>query len=114
MNQKMLELLGEHAAKYPKYLEQHFPHVFNKLLELWGTAEMGPYFDELIMSKRPNRRGFPVEAAREIWDLHKAYLALEGASARGDIWDVDVDDLTVDAARDAWKQAKAVKKEGDT
>jgi hypothetical protein len=116
MNQKMLEYLGEHAEKYPKSLEQQFPHVFQKLVELWGTTDMRPYFDELIMSNRPNRHGFPPEAVTEIWALSKVYSTLhpeheppEGISTFGDIWNVDVD-----AARDSWKQQQAVEKEQPT
>ncbi|MEZ0237202.1 MAG: hypothetical protein ACAH06_04000 [Methylophilaceae bacterium] len=113
MNQKMLEHLGEHADKYPTNLEQKYPHVFHKLVEFWGTTDMRPYFDELIMSNRPNRLGFPPETVTEIWALSKLYSTLhpeheppESISAFGDIWNVDVD-----AARDSWKQQQAGEKQ---
>lgn len=113
MNQKMLEYLGEHAEKYPKNLEQKYPHVFQKIVDLWGTADMRSYFDELIMSNRPNRLGFPPEAVTEIWALSKLYSTLhpeheppETVSTFGDIWNVDSD-----AARDNWKQQQAADKQ---
>ena len=106
MNQKMLELLGEHADKYPAHLEEGFPHVFNKLVELWGKPDMMPYIDSLVMSNRPNRRGFPFEVTAEIWALSKLYPTLhpdaappEGVSMFGDIWNLDSD-----AARHTWGQ----------
>ena len=107
MNQKMLELLGEHTDKYPKHLEQSYPHVFLKVVELWGTADMRSYFDELIMSNRPNRMGFPAEAVTEIWALSKVYSMLhpedeppETASDFGDIWNADIDGVR---DSDIWK-----------
>lgn len=76
MNPKLLELLGPHADKYPTTLERDFPHVFDKLVELWGTAQMWPYLDELMMSRRPGRQGFPDAAAAEIWALNSVYASL--------------------------------------
>jgi hypothetical protein len=105
MNQKMLEYLREHADKYPEHLEQNFPHVFEKLLEFWGTARMRPYFDELIMSNRPNRLGFPAEAVTEIWTLSRVYAELHpDASTESevtvveDVWNVDIE-----VGRGFWK-----------
>ncbi len=105
MNQKMLELLGEHADKYPKFLEQNYAHVLNKIVNLWGTAEMVPYFDDLIVSKRPDRKGFPDEAVKEIWDLNKIFLELFpefeppiGYATHGDIWSD-----SINAIKDPWK-----------
>lgn len=105
MNQKMLELLGEQQDKYPTHLEQTYPHVFYKLIELWGTPDLRAYFDELIMSNRPNRLGFPAEVVTEIWALSKVYSTQhpeqepsEAASMFGDIWNTDIDGV-----RDGWK-----------
>lgn len=109
MNQKMLELLGAQADKYPQVIEENFPHVFERLLELWGTADMQPYLDELMMSRRPGRQGFPSQAAAEIWALSAAYNKLypsaESESPLNDLWSSDTD-----AARDAWKQGLYSKK----
>ncbi len=116
MNQKMLDLLGEdYADKYPKFLEQHFPHVFQKMIELWGTNQMLAYFDELIMSNRPNRQGFPPEAVMEIWALHRVYSDLhpqdeieESETDIDDVWGVDID-----VERDSWKY-RAEKKSSES
>jgi len=75
MNQKMLALLGEQSDKYPAQLEAQYPHVFEKLLELWGTDGMHTYLDELMMSRRPGRIGFPEPISAEIWALSSVYSA---------------------------------------
>lgn len=112
MNQKMLELLGEYAAKYPQSLEQEFPHVFAKLLELWGTDQMHAYLDELVMSRRPGRRGFPEAAAAEVWEISSVYSKLyppaESNSPLNDLWSSDTD-----AARDAWKEVLTSKRKSE-
>ena len=93
MNEKMLALVQGNASQYPSYLEAHFPHVFNRLLEVWGTAAAEAYFNELMLSQRSNRAGFPPEATGEIWALHQAYSATRGSEPEGsDIWNVGSDD----------------------
>jgi hypothetical protein len=111
MNPKMQEHLGEHADKYPKALEEKFPHVFLKLVELWGTAQMRPYLDELIMSNRPNRQGFPADVVSEIWSINRIYSIQHpeqepdvGINIFGDVWGDDID-----VARDNWKQQQTHK-----
>lgn len=106
MNPKMQEHLGEHTDKYPKALEEKFPHVFLKMIELWGTPQMRPYLDELIMSNRPNRMGFPADVVSEIWAINRVYSTQHpeqepdvGINTFGDIWGDDID-----VARDNWKQ----------
>lgn len=96
MDAKMLELLQNHSSKYPAYLEAHFPHIFQKLLEVWNTAEAEAYFDELMLSKRADRGGFPPEATAEIWALHGIHSALresqQAQSENTDIWSSGSDD----------------------
>jgi hypothetical protein len=105
MNSRMQEHLGEHTDKYPKALEEKFPHVFHKMVELWGTPQMRPYLDELIMSNRPNRQGFPPEVVTEIWAISRVYSMQYpeqepdvGINTFGDLWGDDID-----VARDDWK-----------
>jgi hypothetical protein len=110
MNQKMVELLGEYADKYPKVLEEFFPHVFDKLIELWGKDEMHAYLDELMMSNRPDRKGFPDAAAAEVWEISsvyaKQYPPRTPLSPIDGLWSNDTD-----AARDAWKDMSSIKRE---
>lgn len=110
MNQKMLELLGDYKDKYPTTLERDFPHVFGKLLELWGSDDMHAYLDELMMSKRPGRQGFPDAVAAEVWEVSSVYAKLHPSSVPASpidgLWSHDTE-----AARDAWKEALSSKRD---
>ncbi|CAH1072459.1 hypothetical protein [Candidatus Nitrotoga sp. 1052] len=70
MNKELLQLLDGAEDKYPHTLEQQFPHVFNKILELWGLPAINQYFVDLMLHTRAvPRKGFPPKAAKEILDL---------------------------------------------
>lgn len=72
MNNKLLQLLDGAEDKYPHTLEQRFPHVFIKIIELWGLPAINQYFIDLMLHTRAvPRKGFPPEAAKEILDLNK-------------------------------------------
>ena len=74
MNQKMLQLLNGAEDKYPHTLEKNFPHVFTRIIELWKMPTMEKYFTELMMNTRDGKRkGFPPEAAMEIFNLSLIY-----------------------------------------
>ena len=52
-------LSSEFANKYPHRLAAGFPHVMEKLEEYWNDSDaLTEYFSELMVSKRPGRRGF--------------------------------------------------------
>ncbi len=71
MNKELLQLLGGAEDKYPHTLEQNFPHVFIKIIELWRLPEINKYFIDLMLHNRAvPREGFPPEAAKEILDLN--------------------------------------------
>jgi len=70
MNIKLLQLLDGAEDKYPHTLEQKFPHVFTKIMELWGLPAIDQYFIDLMLHTRAvSREGFPPDAAKEILDL---------------------------------------------
>jgi hypothetical protein len=112
MNKKLLKLLKGDESKYPKFIEANYPHIIEKLLEYWGTAQMPLYFEELMMSKRGiNRQGFPAEVTAEIWTLNSFYEALYPNTVKGlgtDVWLLDQD-----AARSNWKESYFHKKAED-
>ena len=102
MNKKLLKLLQDNESKYPKFLEAKYPYIIEKLIEYWGTAEMTPYLDELMMSKRPkNRQGFSAEVTAEVWTLNSFYAALYPDTHKGlgtDVWQLQLDQQIADAA----------------
>lgn len=83
---QLLQLLGEDAAAYPARLEASFPRILKKIVELWGRAELDAYLDELMVSERPGRHGFPADVAMEIFRLSNAHARLhlsDGSSGTG-------------------------------
>lgn len=62
---------------YPHQLTARFPHVVAKMEDLWDNPQaMNAYFEDLLVSKRPNRKGFPPEVGKEIIRLSLAYERL--------------------------------------
>jgi hypothetical protein len=90
---RFLELLGEHADVYPANIEQRFPRILHKIVTLWGKPELEAVFDELMVSTRPGRQGFPSEVAMELFRLSTLYgkLGLVAKRQQGTGW-AGVDD----------------------
>ncbi len=94
MDQRLLQTLGGNTDKYPRNLEDKYPRVFSKILELWGTPELDAYFMELTVSERTNRAGFPPDVVSEILYLSFVHAALHAKNTtKKDAWDVSVDAL---------------------
>jgi hypothetical protein len=86
-----LRKLGpDYASAYPRLLEQSFPHILEKIAVLWGSRDMEPYFENLLVTRRPGRAGFPTEVASELIRLfsiyHKMGLAQRDPEQMVDIW----------------------------
>lgn len=89
---RLLAQLGpNHAAAYPRHLDEHYPHVFEKIVQLWGTPEAASFLTGLLVTERSGRRGFSPEAASDIMRLIDAYeqlgLAPPAQRRAGDVWD---------------------------
>ena len=92
MNPRLLNLLNGKEDIYPHLLEEKFPRVFNKLLELWRTPDIDVYLQDLMMDKRGgDRAGFPPEAAMEIIRLSNFLYEVRNAGKSVQAWD-DVPD----------------------
>lgn len=77
LRERMIELLGDDQDAYPYELEQRFPHVLAKLVQLWGEPSLDTYIESLLLLDRPNRRGFPMEAVLEILQVSFIHTPLE-------------------------------------
>jgi len=67
----VLQTIKCKPEQYPRMLDEQFPHVLQKIIDLWDTEEAEPYLADLL---RPNvgrfdRDGFPDEAWQEILHL---------------------------------------------
>jgi hypothetical protein len=88
MNPKLLKLLNGNKDIYPNLLEEKFPRVFTKLLDLWETPHIDAFLKDLMMDNRAgNREGFPPEAAVEIFRLSNYLHELRNAGKEVHAWD---------------------------
>jgi tankyrase len=55
--------------KYPRHLQRNFPHVLNRIMQIWNTPEFESYMHELMIDKRSGRQGFPLEVIAELMFL---------------------------------------------
>ncbi len=74
----VLQVLNCNPSQYPQMLEERFPHVLEKIVQLWNTPEVEPYFNDLLQPSgrgggRMNRDGFPEQAWQEIFKLKALY-----------------------------------------
>lgn len=88
--------MGDKIGAFPVQLEQRFPRIFARVAELWGKPALDSYLDELMLSDRDNRQGFPPDVAMELFRLVSAHDSL-GLSARkaGTGW-AAVDDVVLE------------------
>lgn len=57
----------------PLITAKRHPHIVNKFAILWGVDEaVEAYFDDLLISARPGRRGFAIEVLDELVELQRA------------------------------------------
>ena len=57
----------------PLITAKRHPHIVNRFAILWGDADaVNAYFDSLLISARPGRRGFATEVLDELVELQRA------------------------------------------
>jgi hypothetical protein len=91
VRERILAQLGpEHAQAYPKHLEQSYPHVLEKIAVASTPLEMERTFEDLMLTQRTGRQGFPVEIFDELLKLVTIYRKLnllrEPPRKDGDVW----------------------------
>jgi hypothetical protein len=73
---KLQGLMANDIGAYPTAIEQKFPRIFAKIVELWGRAGLDAFLEDLMVSDRPGRQGFPDDVAREVFRLSMIHGAL--------------------------------------
>ncbi|MDZ4200862.1 MAG: ankyrin repeat domain-containing protein [Gallionella sp.] len=76
INPRVALLYKNIPHKYPHFLQRDYPHVLNRLMQLWCLPEFEPYMYDLMMDKRGDRQGFPLEVVSELvflGELHEAF-----------------------------------------
>jgi len=85
---RLLAKMGEHSGHYPLHLEERFPHILERVAELWGTPALDAFLEVLMLPDRLDRQGFPPEVAMEIFSLFSVHGELGLAPLKGQVrWD---------------------------
>jgi len=64
-----------------------FPRIVNKFVSLWARpADCSSFFDELLLDRRGDRQGFPMEVAFELAAL-KNYFETAVHPSHQTVWD---------------------------
>jgi len=62
------------AEIQPRSLLYKFPRIANLLAAMWpDPVSFRRYIDDLLVDKRGNRQGFPVDVLRELFELRAYY-----------------------------------------
>jgi hypothetical protein len=91
VRERILAQLGtEYAHAYPKMLEERYPHILEKIAGLVNPVEIEKFFEDLMLTQRTGRQGFPVEVFGELLALINVYRKLnllrEPPKKDGDVW----------------------------
>ncbi len=91
VRERILAQLGPaNADAYPKHLEASYPHVLEKIALSSTPLEMERTFEDLMLTQRTGRQGFPVEVFDELLKLinvyRKLHLLREPPKKDGDVW----------------------------
>jgi hypothetical protein len=70
----VLQTLQCGPNQYPQLLSEKFPHILEKIVNLWNSPEAEPYLADLLQPNgrgggRMDRDGFPEKAWQEIFQL---------------------------------------------
>lgn len=93
---RLLAKMGRYSDQYPEQIERQFPHILARIADLWGSAELVSYLDQLMFTDREGRQGFPPEVALEMFNVFDVHVRLGFAPRHsGTGWD-SVDDLALE------------------
>ena len=86
LHERMLAHLGGKADAYPSQLEQRFPRILAKLVEVWDQSEGDAYLNSLLVADRADRTGFPDDVASKLFRLSMIHGALRTESVQSGGW----------------------------
>lgn len=55
MNEKILKIVQGEEHLYPHALEERFPRILSRIIELWDTPEIEEYLLDLMVDRRGGR-----------------------------------------------------------
>lgn len=89
MDPRMLRCVDGDAERYPHVLDARFRRVFERILELWGSAEFDDYISSLFINDSGSRQGFPEDAMTEIFRLSQAHDEARRRKAEVNPWELE-------------------------
>jgi hypothetical protein len=88
LNSQADDILATLRAPLKLELLPNYPHVLNRMAELWAHPRfMTQYFEELLLDSRGGRNGFPLEVIAELTRLRSYYQArVNPVKPTVDVW----------------------------
>ena len=86
---KLRKLIEGYEQSFPSQLTDRFPNILEKFVSLWEKpVEAGEYFEQLLVTQREGRQGFPPDVHKEIFSLRELYYKLHPSMERktDDFW----------------------------
>lgn len=67
-------------------IERRYARIAEEILSRWGTDQLEPYIDGLLIDDRGNRSGFPPEVAEALLTLSSEHSRRYPRAASQDPW----------------------------
>lgn len=99
LRERMLAHLGGKTDAYPNRVEQCFPRILARLVEIWGHPETDVYLSGLLMADRNDRLGFPDDVAGELFRLSMIHDSLRLKETRNEGWTAAAADMDASVTR---------------
>ena len=58
--------LENHSRIFPSITSKKYPHVVERINDLWGSADLLPYLNTLILAEARRKEGFPEDVSSEL------------------------------------------------
>ncbi|WP_373974688.1 ankyrin repeat domain-containing protein [Chitinibacter sp. SCUT-21] len=97
--QRLQQLIGE--GSFPQQVVTQYPHLAERLVNIWGTPAMDIFLNDLFFDRRGGRQGFSDEVMHELFALQNRHNTLFPPKENNGIWtesDLAVEDQRADLA----------------
>jgi uncharacterized protein len=89
MNSRFYSVLLRHPGRYPTRLDERYPHILERIAQLWGTSQIDPYLQDLLLDSGGGRQGFAPDVMSDLMFLQGLYIEGKESAAAGDVWGAD-------------------------
>jgi len=89
MNSRFYSALLRHPDRYPSRLDERYPHILERIAQLWGTSQIDDYLQDLLLDSRGSREGFAPEVMSDLMYLQGLHIEGKERGPAGDVWGAD-------------------------